>query len=67
MADSLNIALNYRSEPNWLTYCKLQELAQVLERELRIRGLNPGSGIDLQGFIWTSIRIADGNYGGDPS
>ena len=27
MAESLKISLNYKSEPNWLTYSKLQELA----------------------------------------
>jgi hypothetical protein len=28
MADSLKIALNYKAQPNWLTYLKLQELAK---------------------------------------
>jgi hypothetical protein len=31
MADSLKIALNYKAEPNWLTYSKLQELADRVE------------------------------------
>jgi hypothetical protein len=63
MSESLNIALNYRSEPNWLTYSKLQELAMRTDSELRARGLKPHSGIDLQGFIWASIKIEEGKYG----
>ena len=63
MADSLNIALNYKAQPNWLTYVKLQELAKRVDLELRNRNLNPRSGIDVQGFIWTSIQIEEGKYG----
>ena len=62
MAESLKIALNYRPEPNWLTYSKLQELADRVELELRNRGLNPHSRIDVQGFIWAAIRIEEGKY-----
>ena len=62
MSESLNIVLNYRPEPNWLTYCKMQELAKRVDQELRVRGLNPRSGIDVQGFIWASIRIEEGMY-----
>lgn len=63
MADSLNISLNYQPVPTWLTYCKLQELAAHVDTELRARGLRPRSGIDIQGFIWSSIRIDEGKYG----
>jgi hypothetical protein len=63
MADSLKIALNYKPQPNWLTYLKLQELAERVDLELHNRNLNPRSGIDIQGFIWTSIQIEEGNYG----
>jgi hypothetical protein len=63
MAESLQISLNYKAEPNWLTYCKLQELADRVELELRNQGLNPHSRIDVQGFIWASIGIEDGKYG----
>jgi hypothetical protein len=63
MAESLNISLNYKSEPNWLTYSKLQELADRVELELRNRKLKPHSRIDVQGFIWTSIQIDKGKYG----
>lgn len=63
MADSLKIALNYKPQPNWLTYLKLQELANRVDLELRNRNLNPRSGIDVQGFIWTSIQIEEGKYG----
>jgi hypothetical protein len=61
--ESLQISLNYKAEPNWLTYCKLQELADRVELELRNQGLNPRSRIDVQGFIWASISIEDGKYG----
>jgi hypothetical protein len=63
MAESLKIALNYKPEPNWLTYSKLQELADRVELELQDRKLKPHSRIDVQGFIWASIGIEDGNYG----
>jgi hypothetical protein len=63
MADSLGIALNYKTEPNWLTYKKLQELAGHLKDLLRHRGLEPQSGIDVQGFIWAAVKIEEGSYG----
>jgi len=63
MADSLNIALSYQPAPNWLTYCKLQELAVRVRNELVAHGLKPRSGIDVQGFIWAAIRIEEGKYG----
>jgi hypothetical protein len=63
MADSLKISLNYKSEPNWFTYSKLQELANRVDSELQNRGLKPRSGIDVQGFIWASIQIEAGKYG----
>lgn len=63
MADSLKIALNYKAQPNWLTYVKLQELANRVDLELRNRNLNPRSRVDVQGFIWTSIQIEEGKYG----
>jgi hypothetical protein len=63
MADSLKIALNYKREPNWLTYSKLQELADRVDMELQKRKLTPHSRIDVQGFIWTSIQIEEGKYG----
>lgn len=63
MANSLGIALNYKPEPNWLTFCKLQELGSRIRDELTIRGHRPHSGIDVQGFIWTAIKIEKGEYG----
>jgi hypothetical protein len=62
MAESLQISLNYKTEPNWLTYSKLQELADRVESELISRGLKPHSRIDVQGFIWASIWIEEGKY-----
>ena len=71
MAKSLEISLNFKPEPNWLTYSKLQELADCVEKELskcvkpemQNRGLKPHSRIDVQGFIWASIEIEEGKYG----
>ena len=63
MADVLKMSLNYKPEPNWLTYSKLQELADRVELELQNRKLMPHSRIDVQGFIWASIEIEEGNYG----
>jgi hypothetical protein len=63
MAESLQISLNYKAEPNWLTYFKLQELADRVELELQKRGLMPHSRIDVQGFIWAAIGIEDDKYG----
>jgi len=65
MAESLQISLSYKVEPNWLTYSKLQELADRVEVELQNRGLKPHSRIDVQGFIWASIGIEEGKYGND--
>jgi hypothetical protein len=63
MAESLQISLNYKAEPNWLTYSKLQELADRVYLELQNRGLKPHSRIDVQGFIWAAIAIEDDKYG----
>jgi hypothetical protein len=63
MAESLHISLNYKAEPNWLTYSKLQELADRVELELQNRKLAPHSRIDVQGFIWAAIAIEDDKYG----
>ena len=63
MAESLKVSLNYKTEPNWLTYSKLQELADRVDLELQSRKLTPHSRIDVQGFIWASIGIEEGTYG----
>ena len=63
MADSLKMSLEYKPEPNWGTYFKLQELAKRVKSELQERGQKPRSGIDVQGFIWASIKIAHDTYG----
>lgn len=62
MAECLNVALNYKAEPNWLTYARLQELSDRVDLELRKRGLVPHSRMDVQGFIWTSMSIEEGKY-----
>jgi hypothetical protein len=42
--------LEYRSRPNWRTYCRLLELAARVRREQR--DLRPRDMIDIQSFLW---------------
>jgi hypothetical protein len=63
MADSLQVAPYDKAQPDWLTYLQLRELATAVDLELRSRNLNSHSGIDVQGFIWTSIQIEQSRYG----
>jgi hypothetical protein len=42
--------LNYRPEPNWLTYRCLLEFAQNLRNKLA--DLEPKDMIDVQSFLW---------------
>jgi hypothetical protein len=65
MAESLKISLEYKPEPNWVTFSKLQELADRVELELqnrKLKQLEPHTRIDVQGFIWASIRIGLDTY-----
>jgi hypothetical protein len=55
--------LSLNKEVYWLAYSKLQELADRVELQLQNRKLTPHSRIDVQGFIWASIQIEEGNYG----
>ena len=64
MADAVAVPLEYRTEPNWMTYSKLRDLAAKVESELRSRGLSPQSRMDVQGFIWSALQMEDGKYGG---
>ena len=57
LAASSAVSLMVKAEPNWLTYSKLQELAERVELELQNRGLKPHSRIDVQEFIWTSSKL----------
>jgi hypothetical protein len=49
-AKRLAFEINYRSEPNWLTYSKLLELSKVLFEKLA--NYKPRDLIDIQSFIW---------------
>jgi hypothetical protein len=42
--------LNYDSRPNWDTYQRLLDFAQLVRRD--VRDLRPRDMIDLQSFIW---------------
>jgi hypothetical protein len=64
MADSLNIALNYKTEPNWLTYSKLQELADRVDSELRGRGLPPTRGSTFRGSYGPPYKLRKANMAG---
>lgn len=58
MADSVGIALNYKPEPNWLTYSKLQEVAQIIRARLLDAGQTLQSEVDVQSFMWCAYGIA---------
>jgi hypothetical protein len=62
MADSVSISLEYSATPNWRTYSKLQEVGHEVKTRLKSAGLKPRSGLDVQGFIWSAVRIAEGKY-----
>jgi len=59
-AEVCGFELNYRSEPNWLTYSKLLEFSQHLFKSLV--ELKPRDMIDVQSFIWCTARIDEGDY-----
>ena len=59
IADSLGMSLNYKTDPTWLAYESLHAVSKKLESELRMRGLPPESGVDVQGFMYCSVRLAD--------
>jgi hypothetical protein len=58
MADSAGVALNYKPEPNWLTYSKLQEVAQKVRSRLLEAGQALQSEVDVQSFMWCANGIA---------
>lgn len=51
-ADALGFELNYRSEPNWLTYSSLLRMAEVYSH--RLSHLKPRDLIDVQSFFFVS-------------
>jgi hypothetical protein len=52
VAASLGFELNYRSEPNWLTYSSLLKMADVYRQKLA--PLKPRDLIDVQSFFWVT-------------
>jgi hypothetical protein len=54
VADSLGFQLNYRPEPNWLTYKSLLQLAETYREKLS--SLAPRDLIDVQSFLWVACR-----------
>lgn len=59
-AEVCGFELNYRSEPNWLTYSKLLEFSHHLFKAPS--ELKPRDMIDIQSFIWCTAKIDDGAY-----
>jgi len=55
-AASLAFELNYRPEPNWLTYKSLLRMAEIYREKLV--DLKPQDLIDVQSFFW----VACGGY-----
>jgi hypothetical protein len=49
-ARAYGFELEYRSRPNWRTYCRLLELAELVQAEQR--DLGPRDMIDIQSFLW---------------
>lgn len=50
----LGFHLSYKPHPNWLTYKKLLELAELLMKELRPLGARDY--IDVQSFMWVASK-----------
>lgn len=59
-AEVCGFELNYRSELNWLIYSKLLEFSRYLFDDLS--DLRPRDMIDIQSFIWSSAKLAEGEY-----
>jgi hypothetical protein len=51
-ADATGFDLMYQALPNWTTYQRLNELAEIVRLRLADRGMVPRHGIDLQGFMY---------------
>lgn len=51
-AQRLDVSLNYKSTPNWLTYSSLLQLGQRLTNDLK--DLGPRDMIDIQSFIFVT-------------
>jgi hypothetical protein len=56
LAESVGLALNYKPEPNWLTYSKLVETASNIRARLSYSGQEARSGIDVQSFMWCAYE-----------
>ena len=52
IAQAVGVALNYKPEPNWLTYTKLLETAQKVKERLHEAGQGVHSAFDVQSFMW---------------
>jgi hypothetical protein len=57
-AERLGFELNYRPEPNWLTYECLLRMAGIYRE--KIAELGPRDMIDVQSFFWVVHQASDG-------
>lgn len=57
-AEVARFEINYRPEPNWLTYCTVMKFYEYVRQQ--IADLHPKDMIDVQNFIW----CIDPEYGG---
>ncbi|MFK5925776.1 MAG: hypothetical protein QM483_04005 [Desulfuromusa sp.] len=51
-AAMLKAELNYKPEPNWLTYSCLLDFSKYLQQELEAMDMKPRDMIDVQSFMW---------------
>ena len=56
MASAVSLSLLYRSEPNWDTCVRLNEVAAEVESRLKAMDLIPRDWIDLQSFMYVSWK-----------
>jgi hypothetical protein len=57
-AERRAFSLNYKPQPNWLTYSCLLRLSELLKKDLA--DLKPRDMIDVQSFLWVT---GEGTYG----
>lgn len=55
-AEMCAFELNYRPEPNWLTYRSLVDFSRFLKKSLIEANLEPQDMIDVQSFVWCIAR-----------
>jgi hypothetical protein len=62
VAQVCGFELHYRTVPNWLTYSRLTQLADILFKALTEADLRPKDRIDIQCFIAAAARLDKKEY-----